>query len=955
MNRKLVLIMALTLLVGMLSVAFNVQRAKASGTIHIKANGDVDPPTAPILRQDNWYTLTADINDSIVVERDDIWIYGDDHVLDGGGTTNSGISLDSRSNVKISSVKITAFGYGILLYRSSGISVDDNDITANNDYGIMLWSSSNSSIRANTITNNRHGVDLLYSSGSNISWNDITANNVYGIDLDYSSNSSISYNTITANKGDGIGLEYSSSSSVSGNNITANTVSGIFLDNSSSSSINGNNITANGGHGISLHYSSNNSISGNNITKNSDGIYLYSLSTYNSLVGNNITNNEAGINVGGSSNNTIGGNNIANSSSGGGIGLWSSENNQILLNNITNNVNYGIGFADTSYNNKIYHNYFTGNHDSSNAIQQVRKEGSDDPQNTWDNGYPSGGNYWSDYAGADVKSGPSQDLPKGDGLGDSPYNISGNNRDRYPVFLDSDGDGIENIIELNGIDSDYDGTIDFRLPRADPQHKNLYLEIDYMGSNGTHDHKPGVDAINDVIAAFANAPVDNPDGAKGITLHIEVDEEIPHQNVINMFADFDNIKLGRFGTAAQRIDANSAKILGAKRLFYHYCLFIHQYAGDLGSSGLSELPGNDFVCSLGGFPSVNGTRDEQAGILMHEFGHNLNLRHGGGDDVNGKPNYLSIMSYSRTFPELLPNRPLDYSRAKLPDLNETNLDETVGIGGPNGNQTVYGPVTWNATENKWNVFVASSQGPIDWNTNGNPTDNRVQTSVNNFTALDYGDNILGILTGYDDWANIMYSFRGTPEFADGVHVHVDDQEITWEIVEKMRNTIMIEPLNVGFHDIAITNITPSEAAVDQGSILSISVTVANQGTYVENVSLTVYANTTSIGSQTTTLSNGSSTIISFNWNTYGFAMGDYAISAQATPVLGETDTADNTNYSTQEVAIVQESPSNNFWIWIVVIAVVITILVIAIIAITRARNKKKQPPPPPPPPIPPRP
>jgi predicted Zn-dependent protease len=37
---------------------------------------------------------------------------------------------------------------------------------------------------------------------------------------------------------------------------------------------------------------------------------------------------------------------------------------------------------------------------------------------------------------------------------------------------------------------------------------------------------------------------------------------------------------------------------------------------------------------------------QQAGTLMHEFGHNLGLRHGGNENTNRKPNYISIMSYN---------------------------------------------------------------------------------------------------------------------------------------------------------------------------------------------------------------------------------------------------------------------------------------------------------------------
>ena len=47
--RKTVSGMMLTLLsIGMLALAFNIQPVRASGTIYIRADGSIDPPTAPV-------------------------------------------------------------------------------------------------------------------------------------------------------------------------------------------------------------------------------------------------------------------------------------------------------------------------------------------------------------------------------------------------------------------------------------------------------------------------------------------------------------------------------------------------------------------------------------------------------------------------------------------------------------------------------------------------------------------------------------------------------------------------------------------------------------------------------------------------------------------------------------------------------------------------------------------
>jgi hypothetical protein len=98
---------------------------------------------------------------------------------------------------------------------------------------------------------------------------------------------------------------------------------------------------------------------------------------------------------------------------------------------------------------------------------------------------------------------------------------------------------------------------------------------------------------------------------------------------------------------------------------------------------------------------------------------------------------------------------------------------------------------------------------------------------------------------------------------------------------------------LGVNDVAVTNITTSKTVVGQGFNASINVTMTNQGSYTETFNVTVYANTTSIATQTITLTSGNSTTITFTWNTTGFAKGNYTISAYAWPVKGETDTADN--------------------------------------------------------------
>jgi len=97
------------------------------------------------------------------------------------------------------------------------------------------------------------------------------------------------------------------------------------------------------------------------------------------------------------------------------------------------------------------------------------------------------------------------------------------------------------------------------------------------------------------------------------------------------------------------------------------------------------------------------------------------------------------------------------------------------------------------------------------------------------------------------------------------------------------------------HDVAIISVTPSPTEVTAGESVSITVVVGNEGTQAETFNVTVYYDDTVIDTQTVTnLAPVSETTLNFTWDTTDVAPGEYTISANASVVEGETDTADNT-------------------------------------------------------------
>ncbi len=203
-------------------------------------------------------------------------------------------------------------------------------------------------------------------------------------------------------------------------------------------------------------YSDSNLIANNTIVKNLNGIAGEKWHN-TKIIGNTIENNLLGIWIGAySQDNVISFNNIDGQLSEG-IMMMASSNNTFEDNNIVDN-NQGnfsagitIGFQQGfSSGNRFFHNNIA------NVGKQIELQGESD-MITWDDGYSSGGNYWSDYRGMDLYSGPFQNETNSDRIGDTPYFIDSKNSDRYPLIFpygfvpspDLTGDGEVDIRDLS--------------------------------------------------------------------------------------------------------------------------------------------------------------------------------------------------------------------------------------------------------------------------------------------------------------------------------------------------------------------------------------------------------------------------------------------------------------------------------------------------------------------------
>jgi hypothetical protein len=257
----------------------------------------------------------------------------------------------------------------------------------------------------------------------------------------------------------------------------------------------------------------------------------------------------------------------------------------------------------------------------------------------------------------------------------------------------------------------------------------IYVELDWMEDN-THSHKPSQAVIDRVVRTFAS---------EGIDIHIDVNQAIPHQDVLAI------VSTPSTSPSVQAIRDQYFNHINDSR--YYYAIWCHNISGagiPPGSSGIADLGGRIHLVSLGSGPGQVGTENQQVGTFVHELGHNLGQRHGGADDDNYKPNYVSVMNYmfqmggvGDTLVALglakssagINN--FGYSHGILPPLDENNLDETVGIG---------------------------LGRPVDWNCNGISTDKNVAKDLQD-TSWCIATGSRSTIADFDNWSGIVGNIR----------------------------------------------------------------------------------------------------------------------------------------------------------------------------------------------------
>ncbi len=353
---------------------------------------------------------------------------------------------------------------------------------------------------------------------------------------------------------------------------------------------------------------------------------------------------------------------------------------------------------------------------------------------------------------------------------------------------DSDGDGIPDEAEVSG--GTYAG-VDYYAMGARTGQKDMFIHIAYM-----EDCEPVEEALSmvqdvfqsynssyrihfDAGTLFDSSPFNTARYNLSGTSH-----QVPASDTVSLSRDA--------GTADSYLNDYKNLCFPVSRKPVFHFLLMGTSMGNLGTYGAAEILGNDMLVTLGDmewtdletYPQEKA--NVQASVILHQIGHNMGLLHGGNDECEYKPNYLSVMNPLYVLEGLpaasgdtigdryywqmwslenfradskwavfFPTFPAD--RNDL-DLNRLGTDPDEGeeflIGFSRG---YYDSLDESSLDESMGIRKNSDKNPVDWDGDGSADETADGTALRSKADIN-SDGSLSVLHDYNDWGYLKWPF-----------------------------------------------------------------------------------------------------------------------------------------------------------------------------------------------------
>ncbi len=361
-----------------------------------------------------------------------------------GGATRDGIFLFGVANGRIENAVLSNNWHGVRVQGSDAIAVSGGSFQMN-VFGLHLAQATNVSVTGNTFSSDgvfMSGSDVAHFASHSIASDNLVngrlvryEKNCSGLDVEGAILGQLLVANCTGIRVQGLAVSdttvaveiaFADRVVLRSNQFTGN-LYGAYIQNVANATLEENRFAGNDADGLQMAEAVGVAIT-DNVAQSNGGTGISVANAMARIEDNSVTGNGVGVVVYDSGPSSVSMNTVAGNTDG--VQITFAANITVARNNITSNSGVGVR-VDRSRFVTVHHNNFVAN--------QLHATDAGGLGDAWDDGYPSGGNYWDNYSGQDNCSGPGQNVcPDPDGLGDTPFVIAERTQDRYPLMAPAD-------------------------------------------------------------------------------------------------------------------------------------------------------------------------------------------------------------------------------------------------------------------------------------------------------------------------------------------------------------------------------------------------------------------------------------------------------------------------------------------------------------------------------------